>query len=116
VNRDVFGDKKLYAYLVAGAFIAGLCLLIVNFCGCGGGQPEPKAPDVAACLSHGIEEMLMSKSCRAALQSLGKVARDYPECAQVLTPAGSLATALTLGAVTLLCDDWELDPGDGGRD
>lgn len=91
---------------------AALLAAALVVAGCGGRQAEPKAADVAACLDEGIGEMLTSRSCVEALQALQRVVRSYPQCAAALTPAGSEATALTLGAVTLICDGWQ--PPDGG--
>jgi len=80
-----------------------LVALGVALLGCGG-KPEPKAPEAAACLVKGIEEMLIAKSCQEALGALQRVVRAYPECAEALTPKGSELAAVTLGAVTLVCD------------
>lgn len=98
-------------YLVS--IVAALLFAVLTLTRCSGNkyEPAPSAPQAAACLERGVGEMLTSRSCREALEALRGVVRSYPECAEVLTPKGAEATSLTLGAVTLLCDEWEPDGG-----
>lgn len=116
---QVYGHM-LWALALVLAFLAAIALFIFAACGCSGNkyEPEPKAPQAVACLERGVGEMLLSTSCRDALESLRNMVRTYPECAEFLTPTGAEGVSLTLGAVTLLCDEWKLDPNypDGGHE
>jgi hypothetical protein len=108
VTRQEWG--RLWAALLA--IPVGVWLALHCF-GC---RPAdvPSDATAQACLQVGMREMVISRSCREALESLAELVRRYPECAPALA-AHRVPDGLELGIVTLVCGPEMGDAGvDGG--
>jgi len=77
MSPDVFGDRKLYVYLLGGAAVAAALLWLF---GCGGSQIEAATVDTAECEKEMSHAVLVSSSCNEAQFKVDAVIATNAAC------------------------------------
>lgn len=82
MTPDVFGDRKLYVYLLGGAAVAAALLWLL---GCGGDKRPPDVPKLTSCAEKVLAIVTETPNCADIGRKVDELLSAQAECFAALT-------------------------------